>query len=66
MNALGRETLIAAQLRGVRQIKLALKDDHGGFCAMGVLLAAMFPECLGRAVRGCHGSVRPGLAASAA
>lgn len=38
MNDLGRETLMAAQMRGVRQITHSLTDDNGGVCAMGALV----------------------------
>lgn len=37
MNDLGREKLVEAALKGVRQITGALTDNKGGFCAMGVL-----------------------------
>jgi len=40
MNELGREVLVAAAMRGVRQIRGALWDSLGGRCAQGVLVEA--------------------------
>ena len=40
MNQVAREALVSAALRNVRQIRGALYDEHGGRCAMGVLLEA--------------------------
>lgn len=46
MNDLARETLIEAELKGVRQIRKKLADRDGGLCAMGVL-ARKFEEAGG-------------------
>lgn len=38
MNDRAREALVAAALNGVKQIRYGWRDDHGGFCALGVLM----------------------------
>ena len=38
MNELARETLVAAALNGVRQVKGMFRDHGGGRCAVGVLM----------------------------
>jgi hypothetical protein len=43
MNTEARDALVAAQLRGVRQIRGGLYDYQGGRCALGVLYDAMPP-----------------------
>lgn len=40
MNDQGREALVQAALRGVRQIRAKFADEHGGRCALGVLADA--------------------------
>lgn len=41
MNERGKQALVNAQMRGVRQLRGRLYDGEGGFCAGGVLLEAM-------------------------
>jgi hypothetical protein len=40
MNHAAAEALVQAQLNGVRQIKGAIADGTGGYCAMGVIFCA--------------------------
>ena len=41
MNEKGVNALVAAALRGVRQIKHKYRDDEGGLCGLGVLEEAI-------------------------
>ncbi len=47
MNERAREALVAAALKGVRQIKGSLSDGADGRCALGVLAESVFGECRG-------------------
>ena len=54
MNDRAREALVAAGLKGVRQIKGALYDPRGGRCAMGVIQeAGAWDVSLRRPLDGC-------------
>lgn len=44
MNERARDVLVKAALDGTRQIKFALADGAGGFCAGGVLIDALLQE----------------------
>lgn len=44
MNQDGADVLIRAHLDGVPQVRHTLSDGRGGFCAMGLLLAAEATE----------------------